>query len=114
MCHVLVIEDEWLIAGELGDLALAAGATSVAFAETEGEAIASALSRRPALILSDVHLTDGTGPGAVSAITERLGHIPVIFITSSPERCGRVPALAILVKPVQAASVVASLQRALN
>lgn len=36
---------------------------------------------------SDVRLNVGTGPEAVRAIHEKLGNIPVNFITSSPAEC---------------------------
>jgi YesN/AraC family two-component response regulator len=38
MCHVLIIEDEWLIADFLIELAEEAGATSIDTAVTEDEA----------------------------------------------------------------------------
>jgi hypothetical protein len=71
MCRVL--EDE--------------GATSFDFAETQQEAVAAAGAHPPALITSDVGLREGTGPLAVAAIQARLGPVPVMFITATPEDC---------------------------
>lgn len=63
------------------------GATSFAFAACQEDAVAEAVSRRPAIIMSDVKLLEGTGPMAVAIIVARLGPIPVIFITGTPEAC---------------------------
>ena len=101
MCHVLVIEDEPLIAYQVCDLASDAGATSTEIATTPSEALAVALARPPAVILSDVKIIDGTGPEAVEEIRSRLGPVPVIFITGTPEACVACDyAAAILTKPM--------------
>ncbi len=76
MCHVLVIEDEWLIGEHIEAIAREGGASSVDRAETEQEAIDAALANPPAVILSDVKLAEGTGPNAVWAIRKRLGRVP--------------------------------------
>ncbi len=102
MCHVLVIEDEWLIGEHIEAIAREGGASSVDRAETEQEAIDAALANPPAVILSDVKLAEGTGPKAVWAIRSRLGPCPVIFITGTPEACEPCDyAHAILDKPLQ-------------
>ena len=87
VCHVLIIEDEPLIAMLVRDLLEEEGATSFSFAETQDGAVAAAISERPALITSDVKLVEGTGPLAIAAIHHRLGPIPVIFITGTPAEC---------------------------
>lgn len=85
MCHVLVIEDNLLTAEVIGDLAREAGASSVVLTAAEAEAILSAYDTKPAVILSDVRLAEGSGPRAVRAIVHGLGPIPVIFITGTPD-----------------------------
>ena len=106
MCHVLVIEDDWLIGEDIECVARDNGATSVDRAETEADAIALALARPPAFILSDVQLLDGTGPLAVLAIRQHLGPLPVIFITATPDACEPCDyAATILCKPVMPAEV---------
>lgn len=87
MCHVLIIEDEPLIALDLEDLLRREGATSFSFADSETDAVEFAIERTPALITSDVKLLEGTGPSAVASILARLGPIPVLFITATPEAC---------------------------
>jgi CheY-like chemotaxis protein len=68
VCHVLIIEDEPLIAMLLHDVLEDAGATSFSYADTQDEAVASARDRPPAMITSDVKLLRGTGPRAVALI----------------------------------------------
>lgn len=111
-CHTLIIEDECLIALDLAVLVEMAGATSVAFASTEGEAIESARRQPPDVILSDVNLFEGSGPRAVRSIALAHGDVPVIFITASPDACenfGR--RCTVLQKPVMPAQVLAAFSR---
>lgn len=85
--HVLIIEDEPLIAMSIQDALEEAGATSFHIAENEADAVTSARDHPPGFITSDVHLKQGTGPAAVRAIRAELGDIPVLFLTATPERC---------------------------
>ena len=106
MCHVLIIEDEWLIAEHLTHLVERAGAKSIATACTEDEAVQAAHDRPPDIILSDVKLLVGTGPCAVQAILSFLGEIPVVFITATPDACRPCsPSSVILQKPIDPARV---------
>jgi CheY-like chemotaxis protein len=112
MCHVLIIEDEWLIADYLTHLAEQAGATSTAVACTEDEAVQAANARPPAIIFSDVTLSAGTGPDAVRAILAALGKIPVIFITGTPDACPTCePPCVILNKPINPAHLIDAFRR---
>ena len=85
MCHVLVIEDEALIAMFIEDVLLEHGTTSVSVASTEEQAIAAAHLRRPDFITSDVTLSEGNGIQAVRAIEREHGRLPVLFITATPD-----------------------------
>ena len=87
MCHVLIIEDEQLIALDLEDLLEKHGALTFSFADTQDLALAAARETRPDFIFSDVALLAGNGPLAVQAIRRELGAIPVIFVTATPEAC---------------------------
>ena len=112
MCHVLIIEDEWLIAEYLTYLAEEAGATSIATACTQDEAVQAAHDRPPAIIFSDVKLLAGTGPRAVETITSEIGAIPVIFITANPEECRPCePPGVILNKPIDPTRVIDTFRR---
>lgn len=76
-----------MIAMILQDLLEEDGARSSSVAVTEAQAVETALSRRPDIITSDVRLQQGTGPQAVARIQRKLGDIPVIFITATPQEC---------------------------
>jgi len=111
MYHVLVIEDESLIADYVGGLAEMAGATSFAIADTVAVAVDAAQHHAPDLILSDVNLLDGErGPDAVATIRAAMGDIPVIFITATAADCVNCDyAHAILEKPIQPERVMAAI-----
>lgn len=106
MCHVLVIEDEALVAMMIEDSVLAAGAASVTIAASEAEAVDAAAAQRPDFITSDVRLVEGTGPEAVATIVVQHGDIPVLFITATPsERKPCAPPGEVMAKPVNYAEV---------
>ena len=112
MCHVLIIEDEWLVADYIEGLARDAGATSVETADCERSAVEAARNRPPEIILSDVNLREGTGPRAVAAIQATTGPVPVIFITGTPEACAPCePPAVILTKPIQPGVLTETFQR---
>lgn len=112
MCHVLIIEDDPLIAMNIQALLEDEGATSFDFAVSQEEAVAAALARRPELITSDVKLTQGTGPAAVQEIYRQLGELPVIFISGTPDDCQPCnPPGIILSKPFREEALKAAFHR---
>jgi DNA-directed RNA polymerase specialized sigma24 family protein len=83
---VLIIEDEPLIAMDLQALVVDIGHRVQGVARTHKEAVAEVARKAPALVLADIHLADGSsGLEAVNEILETIS-VPVIFITSFPER----------------------------
>ncbi len=107
MCHVLVIEDDWLIADHIISLIEQAGATSYDQADCETDAVFAAGARIPDMIVSDVRLREGTGPLAVQRIIAAHGDIPVMFITGTPEACEPcAPPIVILNKPIIESAVI--------
>ncbi|MEH3107455.1 MAG: response regulator [Sphingomonas fennica] len=101
MCHVLIIEDDWIIADHIAQLVETAGAVSTDMAATEDEAVDHAFRRPPAVIVSDVNLRTGTGPAAVARIIAELGRIPVMFVTGEPRGFQpSSPNMPVLHKPV--------------
>ena len=85
MRHVLVIEDQFLFAQVVADIAMCAGASSVAIAEDEDDAVKLARDHRPWLILCDLKLRNGRGTSAVERIRASCGPVPTIYITAWPE-----------------------------
>lgn len=112
MCHVLIIEDEVLIAEYLAWIAEENGAVSTAIAVSASAALRCAGEHRPELIVSDVNLAPGwNGPDAVQQIRAEFGEIPVIFVTASPEQCTHCEyAEAIIEKPIQPERLAAAVQ----
>lgn len=99
--HVLIIEDEPLVAMSIECFLEELGADTIDIAETEDEALAAASHHRPDLMTADFSLREGTGPAAVTRIREQLGDVPTIFITGQPERCAtEMEGAEILAKPV--------------
>lgn len=102
MCHVLIIEDEILIALDLRALLEDHGTKTFAFAGTQAEAVEAAREQKPDFITADVALLEGTGPKAVETILQEIGPVPVVFITGTPEACHPCPPPArVLDKPLQ-------------
>ena len=99
MGHVLIIEDEMLIAMHLENLIADIDGTTTDLAATESEAVHLAGVRPPSLILSDVRLAEGTGPAAVRAIHDMLGAVPVIYVTGNPEHLD--DSAPVIAKPVR-------------
>lgn len=83
---VLIIEDEPIIAMEIGDIVTNLGHNVVAVSRTHREAVAAVKKHKPGLVLADIQLADGSS--GLEAIQEILGEIevPVVFVTSFPER----------------------------
>ncbi|MBW6522726.1 response regulator [Sphingomonas sp. RHCKR47] len=100
MCHVLVIEDEPLIAEIICDFLTCEGARSFDVAASEAQAICMADAHPPTVITSDVRIKGGRGPHAVEAIRAAHGALPTIFITALADECEPCDhAVAILTKP---------------
>ena len=106
MCHVLIIEDEPIIALDLEGLLECEGATSFSFAVSESEAVIAAGLQRPDIITSDVTPGEGTGLTGVDTIRAALGEIPVAFISATARGCCAENRLTrVLSKPVDRPAV---------
>jgi DNA-binding response OmpR family regulator len=103
--HVLIIEDEPLIALELADVLQRLGYDTCDMADTAGDAVRRAEARPPDLVVSDVKLRSGNGIDAVQAIRRRVD-VPVIFATASHEDIRRrIGEVSIVEKPIQQAEL---------
>ncbi|HEX6860585.1 MAG TPA: response regulator [Caulobacteraceae bacterium] len=83
---VLIVEDEVLLATELGFLVEEAGCRPVGHAMSSDEARELAAQLQPELALVDVHLRDGpTGVDVARAIAEDCGGV-ALFMTANVKR----------------------------
>ncbi|WP_267397026.1 MULTISPECIES: response regulator [unclassified Sphingomonas] len=113
MCHVLIIEDEPLIAEIIWTYLEMEGASSFDVATGHAAAVSMAAARPPVVITSDVRLADGRGPDAVQEIRNVHGKVPTIFITALPDECEPCDhAIAILPKPFTFDSLAGAFSRA--
>jgi len=115
MPSVLIVEDERIFALDLEARLEANGFTVVGTTATADSAVALATSRRPDVVLMDIHL-DGERDG-ISAAREIQSalHIPVVFLTAFAESevidraRGALP-FGYLIKPCNTRELVATLQ----
>jgi CheY-like chemotaxis protein len=114
--NVLIIEDEAIIAADLEALVTELGHDVVGTAATRDEAVKTALSTKPGLILCDIQLADNSS--GIDAAQDILASfdVPIIFITAFPERLltGERPEPTYLIsKPFQDNVVKAAIAQAL-
>lgn len=99
--HVLIIEDEILVAFEVEALLMEQGFTSFDIADSLSDALALAMANPPDLITADYRIVGGTGEEAVQAIHRQLGSIPVVYVTGNADQLqGRLT--PIVDKPISA------------
>ena len=108
--HVLIIEDEPVIALELEILLSDMGFASFDIADTPEDALACARGVRPDLITADYRILSGTGVAAVEMITAALGEVPVVYVTGNAGQFdpGR---HAVVDKPISARALRAACER---
>lgn len=110
--HVMIIEDDALLAVNLQILVEDLGASSSLVAASEREAITHAARFRPSLIIADLHLREGLGVSAVQSIRGLVGPVPAVYVTGDPEEASRLdPTALVLTKPLQERQLVAALAR---
>ena len=114
--NVLIIEDEPIIAMDIESIVRDLGHGISGIAVTHDEAVASARTHRPGLVLADIQLADDSS--GVDAVQEILADfsVPVIFITAFPERLltGERPEPAFLItKPFQRSTIKTAISQAL-
>ena len=114
--RVLIIEDEPLISMDLSEIVESLGHGVTTIARTAGQAVKAAAGEAPGLVLADIQLADGSsGLDAVRDILAMF-EVPVIFITSFPERLltGKRPEPTFLItKPYDPDAVKATISQAL-
>ena len=111
--HVLVIEDDLMIAMLLADMLGMMGHEVCAIAATEAEAVAAAVRCRPDLMIVDVRLREGSGVSAVAEILHT-GFIPHVFMSGDRSPPGLSPNAVMLRKPFLESNLVRAVQQALH
>jgi DNA-directed RNA polymerase specialized sigma24 family protein/CheY-like chemotaxis protein len=113
---VLIIEDEPMIAIDLEAIVKSLGHRVHGVARTHDESLALFRSGSAGLVLADIQLADGSsGLEAVNDLL-RMREVPVIFVTSFPERLltgERPEPTFLLTKPYQPETVRATISQAL-
>jgi CheY-like chemotaxis protein len=86
--HVLIVEDEPLLAAAVEQALRDEGATSVAVSSSASEAMAALNRKRPEVLILDVNLADRNDGWAIAELVVTLNprHPRIIFSTGSPER----------------------------
>ena len=110
--HALIIEDEMLIALEVEHLLEDLGFESFDIARSPHEAITFAQVHRPDLITADYRIEHGTGLEAVLSIRERLGSVPVVYVTGNADALACERAHPIIEKPILPNRFAAACRRA--
>jgi CheY-like chemotaxis protein len=110
--HVLIIEDEPVIALELEILLGELGFRSFDIADCPADALACAKAHRPALITADYRILSGTGVEAVEMITAAVGQIPVVYVTGNPDLLPAGGSRAVVDKPISPTALAAACVRA--
>ncbi len=100
--HVLIIEDEVMIAMEVEHLLTELGYESFDVAMTPFEAVTCALRHRPDLVTADYRILEGTGVEAVAAIRAAVGLIPVVYVTGNRDLVQELDTAPIVEKPIGA------------
>lgn len=106
--HVLIIEDEFLIALAVQECVEEHfPRATIDVVNNQREAVEAAQARCPKIILADYRLGHGTGVQAVQEIcTNVRPEIPVIYVTGSPEEVQSIdPSATVIAKPFDCTSL---------
>jgi DNA-binding response OmpR family regulator len=110
--HILIIEDDALLAMKLQYLVEDLGASSSLIATSQSHAVAQAKRYPPDVIIADLHLGDGLGVEAVRLIRAADTGPPVVYVTGDPEEARRLdPGALVLSKPLREFELIAALAR---
>lgn len=114
--RILIIEDEAFISTHLCSIVEELDHSVTSVVRTREEAVEAAQKQMPTLILSDIHLADGSsGIDAVDEI-RTFCDAPTIFITAYPDRLltgDRQEPLFLINKPFDDAEIAASISQAI-
>ena len=108
--HILIVEDEFLLAMAISEALNAAGHNVVGIAATVGQALKIVQEKRAALALVDVRLADGSRGTDLARVLMHEFRTPTIFVTGSIDeaRTAQESALGLIAKPCDPSAVVES------
>jgi DNA-binding NarL/FixJ family response regulator len=112
--HVLIVEDEFLVALELEDILTDAGHKVVGIAPDQ--ASVHALDHPPQVALVDLNLRDGpSGPTIAQLLAEKFGTV-IVYVTANPSQIGQPAptAIGVVQKPFSQHAIVAAVALAVN
>jgi CheY-like chemotaxis protein len=110
--HVMIVEDDSLLAIDLQVLVEDMGASSSIIVSSEEDAIAQAWLFPPTLIIADLHLREGLGVTAVHTIRSKIGFVAAVYVTGDPEEAKRLdPTALVLSKPLKSEELVQAIER---
>ncbi|KAF2989623.1 putative transcriptional regulatory protein pdtaR [Methylocystis sp. MJC1] len=111
---VLVVEDESIIAKDIELIISDLGHRVIGPARTQEEALSLALKARPAVVVADVRLADGSS--GIVAVNEMLKSIDaaVVFVTAVPQwlQTGDLEPVLVIPKPYSVEDVKAAVAQA--
>lgn len=111
---VLVVEDESIIAKDIELIISDLGHRVIGPARTQEEALSLALKGRPAVVVADVRLADGSS--GIVAVNEMLKSIDaaVVFVTAVPQwlQTGDLEPVLVIPKPYSVEDVKAAVAQA--
>lgn len=111
---VLVIEDEAIIAKDIELIVSDLGHRVIGPARTQEEAVSLALKARPAVVVADVKLADGSS--GILAVNEMLKNIDaaVIFVTAVPQwlQTGELEPVLVIPKPYSVEEIKSAVAKA--
>ncbi len=112
--NILVVEDDALIGILLGETLEAMGHTVCAIEATEADAVNSAASCSPDLMIVDMGLDEGDGVSAVEKITRDLP-VPHVFVSGDDARLRSFKSNAVILrKPFRESDLARAIERALS
>ena len=110
--HVLIIEDEMIIALEVECLLSDLGYQTFDFVDSPAGAVAAARAHRPDLVTADYRINEGTGVEAVAGVWAAIGRVPVVYVTGNVDLVQGQSTAPVVDKPIHAAALAAACRRA--
>ena len=112
MLKVLIVEDNFMIAGCLEEILVDGGYNVCGIAGNLADAVALASRERPTLGVFDIHLRGGESGTDVAAAVRRIGPFGVLYATGNPDHplLRLVEGEGCIAKPYTANAILAALK----